>query len=187
MEVDFDKQQNRVRCLSHAVNRAAQVVIAELGAEAPEDDILLEDAPTNPVSSVRQIARSIRASPQRRDAWDGAIETYNKDVKRQNLGAVAGSPTKELMPPLQLLVDVRTRWDSTFIMIKRFIQMEVVRVALPPLLTCNTEAVLQIYKVFVTLNPDIAMTLPVLTNADMKRLEDVVLILMVQKKLYTTL
>jgi hypothetical protein len=75
----------------------------------------------NPIiSRLRKIVMAIRASGQRRNAFTTWIENgnRNKTFVLQN-GSV-------IIEPMQLLPDVRTRWDSTYEMIRRCIEMRLV-------------------------------------------------------------
>ena len=81
------------------------------GGDGDEDD---GDGTGNIIKLVRRTVRAIRASPQRRDAWEETIV----DVNTRN---------HTNMQPLQLILDVRTRWDSTYLMIKCFLLMREVR------------------------------------------------------------
>jgi hypothetical protein len=75
----------------------------------------------NPIiSRLRKIVMAIRASGQRRDAFTAWIENGNRNrlFVLQNESFV--------IEPMQLLRDVRTRWDSTYRMIRRCIEMRLV-------------------------------------------------------------
>jgi hypothetical protein len=75
----------------------------------------------DPITLCRKIARTVRSSGQRRDELDELILKGNKKgwfkVNRETVQ----------VPQLQLLLDVKTRWDSVFTMIKRFIELQPVR------------------------------------------------------------
>jgi hypothetical protein len=80
------------------------------------DDACAQD----PIARLRKIVMKIRSSGQRRDAFMTWIETGNKS----GLFVVNNRPVE--IPPRQLLRDVRTRWDSTYLMLKRCIEMRLV-------------------------------------------------------------
>jgi hypothetical protein len=75
----------------------------------------------DPITLCRKIARIVRSSGQRREEFDELIMKGNK----RGWFKVDGETVQ--VPVLQLLLDVRTRWDSVFTMIKRFIELQPVR------------------------------------------------------------
>jgi hypothetical protein len=75
-----------------------------------------------PLDLVRRIIRAIRASNQRWEFLKQVISDGNKN------GRFKDSSGKTTMVPLhQLLLDVKTRWDSTYLMIKRILVARSVR------------------------------------------------------------
>jgi hypothetical protein len=72
----------------------------------------------NPIDLCRQIARTVRSSGQRRDDFDEMITKGNIKGWFKVDGQVVQ------VSQLQLLLDVKTRWDSTFTMMKRFIELQ---------------------------------------------------------------
>ncbi|TFY53602.1 hypothetical protein EVJ58_g9366 [Rhodofomes roseus] len=81
------------------------------GPPAPGDPPML-DLDAHVIPGIRNIVRSIRSSPLRRDAWDETIRTGNANGR--------------FLPHLrevQLILDVRTRWGSTYEMLIRFLEM----------------------------------------------------------------
>ena len=76
----------------------------------------------DPINLSRKIARAVRSSGQRRDEFDEMITNGNTKKWFQVDGQVVE------VPQLQLLLDVKTRWDSTFTMLKRFIELQPVRI-----------------------------------------------------------
>jgi len=76
----------------------------------------------DPISLCRKIARAVRSSTQRRDEFDEIITNGNSKGWFQVEGQVVQ------VSQLQLLLDVKTRWDSTFTMLKRFIELQPVRI-----------------------------------------------------------
>ena len=75
----------------------------------------------DPINRCRKISRTVRSTGQRRDDFDELIMKGNL----KGWFKVDGETVQ--VPHLQLLLDVRMRWDSTFIMIKRFIELQPVR------------------------------------------------------------
>jgi hypothetical protein len=139
----FNAKDNRIICFSHAINLAVQDVLKEMSSvEAPENDDdddfedLADAANTkeargiaqsfenacaeDPISRVRKIVMAIRASGQRREALTTWIENGN----RNGLFVLQNAPVE--IEPMQLLRDVRTRWDSSYQMITRCIEMQLV-------------------------------------------------------------
>ena len=138
----FDAKDNRIMCFPHTINIAVQHVLKKMSSiEAPEND---EDdyedqadaanadegrgfgqtfeaaCAEDPIARIRKIVTTIRGSGQRRDALMTWIDTGNK-----NGLFVLQNKTVQIQP-MQLLRDVRTRWDSTYQMIKQCIEMRLV-------------------------------------------------------------
>ena len=137
----FDAKDNRIMCFPHIINIAVQHVLAKMSSiKAPEHDddpdVLIGAANTDegsrfgqsfedacaqdPILCLRKIVMAIRSSGQRRDALMTWIETGNNS----GLFVLQNKPVQ--IKPRQLLRDVRTRWDSTYEMIKRCIEMRLV-------------------------------------------------------------
>jgi hypothetical protein len=149
----FDAKDNRIMCFPHIINIAVQHILKKMSSvKAPEnDDDDLEDftGPPNPdeghrfgqtfedacaqdpIARLRKIVMAIRSSGQRRDALMTWIETGNQS----GLFVFQNNPFQ--IPPMQLLRDVRTRWDSTYQMIKRCIEMRLVRRTLHSMILIN--------------------------------------------------
>jgi hypothetical protein len=138
----FDARDNRIICFPHTINIAVQHVLTKMSSvKAPEnDDDDLEDlaganadegrgfgqsfgaaCAQDPIARLRKIVMAIRSSGQRRDALTTWIDTGNKN----GLFVLEGRLVQ--IQPRQLLRDVRTRWDSTYLMITRCIEMRLVR------------------------------------------------------------
>ena len=133
-------------CFPHIINIAVQHVLKKMSSvNAPEDDNDFEELIDNsntdegcgfgqsfdaacaqdPISRIRKIVMAIRSSGQRRDAFIIWIETGNKN----GLFVLNGKPVQ--IQPKQLIRDVRTRWDSTYQMLKRCIEMCLVSPSVP--------------------------------------------------------
>jgi hypothetical protein len=131
-------------CFPHTINIAVQHVLKKMSSvDIPEgDDDDSEDqagvpdegrgfkqsfeaaCAQDPIARLRKIVMAIRSSGQRRDALMKWIE----DGNRNGLFVLENTPVQ--IQPMQLLRDVRTRWDSTYLMIKRCIEMRLVSHAL---------------------------------------------------------
>lgn len=81
----------------------------------------------DPISLCRKVARAVRSSGKRRDEFDELVTNGNLKGWFQ----VEGQTFQ--VAQLQLLLDVKTRWDSTFAMVKRFIELQPVRILLTTL------------------------------------------------------
>jgi hypothetical protein len=143
----FDAKEHRIMCFPHIVNIAVQHVLSHMSsAVAPEsqDDPEVSDeeedhdededededrikrqsfeeaCARDPIKRLRDIVVAIRSSGQRKDAFRKWIETGNANGFFVNKGKTVEVVEK------QLLRDVRTRWDSTYMMIRRCIDMRLV-------------------------------------------------------------
>jgi hypothetical protein len=135
-EIVFDAADRKVMCYAHIVNLSSGRVIAGLTKVAIDSDAdwsgpPLPYSPTeqtydeaiarDPISLGRTVVRIIRASGTRRDAFDDVVATGNtKGWFKQ------GRPPNEKtvrLKQLQLLRDVRTRWDSVYYMLNRLREM----------------------------------------------------------------
>jgi hypothetical protein len=140
-DIDFDAIDRHIMCYGHVVNLSSGRVIERATSVAASDAADLdedwsglpppvspkeqsyEDAVArDPIALGRNVVRVIRASGIRRDAFD---EVINDGNRRGWFKARDGQPVK--VQPLQLLRDVRTRWDSVFYMLNRLREMRPVR------------------------------------------------------------
>jgi hypothetical protein len=74
------------------------------------------------ISLTRKIVREFRISGQRREAFLEMVEVGNK----KGWFFIDGQPVP--VQPLQFLRDVKTRWDSVFLMIRRLLELQPVSV-----------------------------------------------------------
>ena len=137
----FNAKENRIMCFPHIINIAVGHVLNKMSkVKAPEahDNFsdLIGEVDTDegrgigqtfesacagdPIARLRRIVAGIRSSGQCRDAFAGWIETGNKS----GLFVQQGKPVH--IQSRQLLRDVRTRWDSTYNMLHRCIEMRLV-------------------------------------------------------------
>ena len=111
-DIVFDPVDCRIMCYAHIINLSSGCVIcaASRGEDTPE---------SNPIKHARGVVRAIRVSGKRRDAFDEMVKLGNT-----NKWFKVGNPPKVVMlKELQLLRDVRTRWDSIFFMFNRLRKM----------------------------------------------------------------
>ncbi|TFY55049.1 hypothetical protein EVJ58_g8494 [Rhodofomes roseus] len=120
------------------------------GAPGPVPD----DGTGHTIKLVRRTVRAIQVSPQRKDAWEACIWLVN-------------SRDGTALSELHLILDVRTHWDSTYAMIKRFILMH------------------QVYTYFRILpgQGDFAASIPNLLEEDWHKLEAILVVLSVPHKI----
>lgn len=120
-------------CIPHVINLCAQAAISqatslEIG-EVEEDENkqytnpkILDAIRPDPIALARLTVVKIRASGQRRDALDNLITTGNSQKwwthDRQPL----------VIKKLQLLRDVKHRWDSVYKMLERFRTLQQARI-----------------------------------------------------------
>jgi hypothetical protein len=132
-DIPFDYEDNRIMCFPHITNICTTHVVesltnasladaqAEFDAALPPRDATdqsYEDAHSrDPIALCRCTVRAVRASGQRRDHFHEII----RDGNAKGWFKSADNPPETVkVPELQLLHDVRTRWDSIFQMIHRF-------------------------------------------------------------------
>jgi hypothetical protein len=129
---DYPEDQTGVAKTGVAKTGMAKTGVAKTDENRRFRQQSFEDAcAQDPIARLRKIIFTILSSGQRREAFAKWIETGNNS----NLFVVNNRPVK--IQPLQLLRDVRTRWDSTFQMIQRCIEMRLVIVFAPSLHNLN--------------------------------------------------
>ena len=107
-DILFDAKDRRIMCYAHIINLSSGRVIRE-------SEALL----SNPIGVARGAVRAIRVSGKRREAFDEVVRDGNRKGWFK-----AGQPLKTvLLKELQLLQDVRTRWDSVYFMLNRLREM----------------------------------------------------------------
>jgi hypothetical protein len=147
LPLEFDASDRRIMCFPHMMNICVQHLndeisdpdfarLAEAWADAFDDSAVdkafyLEAVKKNPVGLGRTIVRAIRASGLRRDEFLNVIRTGNLQEWFK-----APSGEVEQIPELQLLRDVKTRWDSIYFMINR---LRVLRPAVDLFLSMPTQ------------------------------------------------
>jgi hypothetical protein len=123
-DITFDAADRRVMCFAHIIDLSSKQVtsnasnaVDNLGDDSPQSDD--ETAVSDPIARGRNVVRVIRGSGMRREAFDEVIKNGNDRgwFKR-------GQPlTVVKIKPRQLLRDVRTRWDSIYLMLNRLRDM----------------------------------------------------------------
>ena len=115
-DVSFDARDHRIMCFAHIINLCSGRVINAASNMAGDEDSNSSSSdsavPSNPIDQACTVVRVIRASGQRRLAFNRTIINGNEE------GWFTDSTSKIVkVKPLQLLQDVRTRWDSVFHML----------------------------------------------------------------------
>ena len=109
-------------CCQHITGEFTDVALGELDAHfeasAPHTHVDVQTfeaaVKRDPIALGRVVVRTIRASGQRRAHFKGVIRDGNA---RKHF--FIGDRVEIVVPELELLRDVRTRWDSIFFMISR--------------------------------------------------------------------
>jgi len=128
----YDPEDSRIMCFPHIINICSTHVIESftntaLADEQAEFDPTLpplvpaeqtydEACARDPIALCRSIVRAVRASGKRREHMQGIIREGN--AKGWFRSQEDTNETIQI-PDVQLLHDVRTRWDSVFRMIQR--------------------------------------------------------------------
>lgn len=136
-DIDFNAHDRQIRCFPHIIHICVKHVIdgfsatmseeiAETWADAFPDstadrELYAAAVKRNPVKMARQIVISIRSSGLRRDDFLDTVKLGN--VK--NWFRPPGSAIEKI-PEHELKRDSETRWDSTFAMMDRIIEMRLV-------------------------------------------------------------
>ena len=115
-------------CFGHVVDLSSGRVIQQVDPKAPKagydtEDDFDDDATSNPIALARSVVGVIRASGQRREAFNDLITNGNEKGWFQQ-----GDPPESVkIRHRQLLRDVQTRWDSVYHMLERLRLMRPVR------------------------------------------------------------
>jgi hypothetical protein len=111
-DIAFDAKDRRIMCYAHIVNLCSGRVLRAAGDDEGTSG-------SNPIGVARSAVRAIRVSGKRREAFGEVIRDGNSKGWFKS-----GDPPKAvLLKKLQLLRDVRTRWDSVYLMLNRLREM----------------------------------------------------------------
>ena len=143
-DIDFDHMDRRIMCFPHVINICCQHVLAKFtnvnlidiaGVTAlpssTSEQSFEEAVNSDPIARGRNVVRVLRSSGQRRDKFDEVVVDGNAK------GWFVVGDEVVMLPNLQLLCDVRTRWDSVYFMIRRLRQMRPVSLYYLVLATTN--------------------------------------------------
>jgi hypothetical protein len=136
--ISFDPVDRRIMCFPHTINIACQHLIksfTNIDFADTDDDVLSvlpelqasgrqsfdEAVQRDPIALGRNIVRVIRSSGQRREGFKSVIRDGNEK------GWFVENNVVHKVEELQLLRDVKTRWDSVFLMIQRLRMLRQVR------------------------------------------------------------
>jgi hypothetical protein len=125
-DIAFDAVDRKIMCFAHVVDLSSGQVTSNASKTVDDDgDFPQSDGETtvsDPIARGRNIVRVIRGSGTRRDAFDDAVKNSNE----KGWFKVGQPPVVTKIKPQQLLRDVRTRWDSTYLMLNRLCEMRLV-------------------------------------------------------------
>jgi hypothetical protein len=120
-KIDFNANDRRISCFAHIIDLCSGRVIrvASDGVDDDSDEDEISPGSDNSIAQARAVVRAIRGSGERRSSFQENITYGNaKGLFRQGQ-----SPEPVKVESLQLLRDVRTRWDSVFLMLRRLREM----------------------------------------------------------------
>ena len=102
----WDASHSRIRCLPHIINLAVQAFLKSFDNEhsSPNNDDNIPDSSSSILQRLRHIVKKLLSSPSQRKQFLGQCKLANVD---------------ELM----LILDVKTRWNSTYHMIERAVKV----------------------------------------------------------------
>ena len=108
--INFHHKKNYVRCLAHIINLTSQEILKfiKAGEAQEENEILTELSQNNNIEIIprlRKLIVKIRSSPQRREKFAKRCDLYSSER-------------------LNLILDVRTRWNSMYLMLNRALKLK---------------------------------------------------------------
>ena len=122
-DVAFDAADRKVMCFAHIINLCSGRVTRKAENRDDDDDDSDssqsddESVASSPIARARNVVRIIRASGTRRDDFMAKLDTGNSK------GLFREDGVRITVPPKELLRDVRTRWDSVYLMLRRLREM----------------------------------------------------------------
>lgn len=125
-DIPFNAKERKIMCMPHVISLCTKrmVLAASTTPYSDDQDDFDEEVDSTEdgrdvIALTRKTVRAIRASGQR-------IEKFMKEIQYINVNQLVddedGVPLH--VPELQLLRDVRTRWDSVYSMTSRFILLK---------------------------------------------------------------
>ncbi|KAN0111558.1 hypothetical protein V8E52_008389, partial [Russula decolorans] len=125
-DIEFDHLNNRIRCYPHIINICSSHIIASSTHISKQflETLKSEFAvrawyiglKRDPIKRARRIVHIVRSSDQRKQAFKKVINTRNHS------GWFRSHDNEVIeLPDLELLRDVKTRWDSVYCMIERLL------------------------------------------------------------------
>ena len=108
--IGFDYKKNHIRCLAHIINLTTQEILKYLkaGDAIDENEILMGISQQNnnieTIPKLRKLIVKIRSSPQRREEFRRRCDLH--------------SSVNPSIKVLNLVLDVKTRWNSIFLMLE---------------------------------------------------------------------
>ena len=104
MKIDFSTENQHIRCVAHVLNLAVQAMLENLKTDIDVDEVEGENGQIAVIPKLRKVVTLIRSSPQRREKFAAQCN-------------IAKIKSKEL------ILDVKTRWNSTYGMITRALEL----------------------------------------------------------------
>ena len=123
-DITFDAVDCQIMCFAHIIDLCSKQVTRSVSNRVDDDDTDSlysgdETVEFDPIARARDIVRVIRGSSKRRQAFEDVIKNGNSGDWFRD-----GQPPKVVkVESQQLLRDVRTRWDSVFLMLRRLRQL----------------------------------------------------------------
>jgi hypothetical protein len=123
-DIVIDATDRRIMCFAHVINLCSGRVIDYVSKAASNNDNSSSSSggniiATDPIEVARAAVRAIRETGERRLAFNSIIKSGNE----KGWFKAEGSSVPIRLKELQLLRDVRTRWDSVYFMLNRLREM----------------------------------------------------------------
>ena len=112
--VDFHHKKNHIRYIAHIINLTTIEILKNIKAGEAQEEITIlanisKEHDTEVIPRLRKLIVKIRSSPQRRERFSQQIEVYG-------------------LKSLNLILDVKTRWNSTYFMLQRTLKLQEVSI-----------------------------------------------------------